>query len=204
MLLKKNHNMIPKSELIQLIKNSNSAEDYLRIVRKHLIHGLPYVFDNKSAEYYDFREMIAKRWNVGFHEVLIMGSGKLGYSYHKDSVFSNESDIDVAIINSKLFEDFCVEIRNFQYKIDKHIEILTKDENLKYNKFLSYMIKGWMRPDLIPPKITGKLSSNEWFNYFKSISYSNNPAGNYKISAGLFKNYEYMEWYYVNSIMSVK
>lgn len=33
------------------------------------------------------------------------------------------------------------------------------------------MIKGWMRPDILPVKITGELSKDEWFSYFKSISY---------------------------------
>lgn len=57
-----------------------------------------------------------------------------------------------------------------------------------------------MRPDKLPMKISGKLSKQEWFNYFKSISYENNLAGNYKVSAGLFKNFDYMEYYYLNSL----
>ena len=183
--------MITKQELLVNIGNANSDSEYLRIVRKYLIHGIPYVFKDRPNQYYDFREQIASHWHVGFQEVLILGSAKLGYSYHKDSVFSDESDIDVAIINQNLFEGFYQEIRNFQYRME-------------YNRFLSYMIKGWMRPDILPAKITGKLSKDEWFSYFKSISYNNNLAGNYKVSAGLFKNFDYMECYYTNSIKKIK
>lgn len=135
---------------------------------------------------------------------MILGSGKLGYSYHKNSVFSDESDIDVAIINQSLFESFYLEIRNFQYRLESGLETLTSHEKREYNRFLSYMIKGWMRPDILPAKITGKLSKDEWFSYFKSISYNNNLAGNYKVSAGLFKNFDYMEYYYTNSIKKFK
>lgn len=189
-----------KEELLEKISNASSNEDFLRIVRKYLIHGVPFVFKDNPELYYDFREQIARHWNVGFQEVLIMGSGKLGYSYHKNSKFSFESDIDVAIVNPRLFEDFYKAIKDFQYRKDQGIEILTSHEEKEYNEFLAYMIKGWMRPDKLPMKISGKLSKQEWFNYFKSISYENNLAGNYKVSAGLFKNFDYMEYYYLNSL----
>ncbi|WP_203031508.1 hypothetical protein [Segatella copri] len=187
--------MITKQELLDKIEQANSNDEYLRIVRKYIIHGIPYVFKDNANRYYDFREQIANHWHVGFQEVLILGSGKLGYSYHKNSVFSDESDIDVAIVNQSLFESFYLEIRNFQYRLESGLETLTSHEKCEYNRFLSYMIKGWMRPDILPAKITGKLSKDEWFSYFKSISYNNNLAGNYKVSAGLFKNFDYMEYY---------
>ena len=88
--------------------------------------------------------------------------------------------------------------------MESGLETLTSYEKKEYNRFLSYMIKGWMRPDILPAKITGKLSKDEWFSYFKSISYNNNLAGNYKVSAGLFKNFDYMECYYTNSIKKIK
>lgn len=196
--------MITKQELLAKIEYANSDGEYLRIVRKYLIHGIPYVFKDNPNRYYDFREQIASHWHVGFQEVLILGSGKLGYSYHKDSEFSVESDIDVAIVNQSLFEDFYQEIRNFQYRMESGLEVLTSHEKKEYNRFLSYMIKGWMRPDILPVKITGELSKDEWFSYFKSISYGNNLAGNYKVSAGLFKSFDYMEYYYTNSIKKLK
>lgn len=189
-----------KEDLLAKISDASTNEDYLRIVRKHLIHGIPYVFKDSPELYYDFRERIAQHWNVGFQEVLIMGSGKLGYSYHKDSIFSIESDIDVAIVNPRLFEEFYMAIKDFQYRKDQGIVTLTYYEQKEYNKFLSFMIKGWMRPDMLPSKISGKLSKQEWFDYFKSISYEHNLAGNYKVSAGLFKSFEYMECYYLNSL----
>ncbi len=196
--------MITKKELLHRIADAQSDDEYLRIVRKYLIHGIPYVFVDNPNRYYDFREQIAKHWHVGFQEVLILGSGKLGYSYHKDSEFSIESDIDVAIVNQSLFESFYQEIRNFQYRKEMGLETLSQYEEKEYRRFLTYMIKGWMRPDILPAKITGKLSKDEWFSYFKSISYGNNLAGNYKVSAGLFKNFDYMEYYYLNSIKKLK
>lgn len=195
---------VTKSELLSMVSQATNDEDFLRIVRKYLIHGIPYVFANNPEMYYDFREKIAHHWNVGFQEVLIMGSAKLGYSYHKKSVFSEESDIDVAIINQSLFEEFYVAVRDFQYRKEQGLETLTSYEENQYRNFLTYMIKGWMRPDFLPQKISGKLSKQNWFDYFKSISYEKNLAGNYKVSAGLFKSFDYMENYYLNSIKKLK
>ena len=126
--------MITKQELLDKIEHANSNNEYLRIVRKYLIHGIPYVFKDNPNLYYDFREQIATHWHVGFQEVLILGSGKLGYSYHKNSVFSEESDIDVAIVNQSLFEGFYQEIRNFQYRMESGLETLTSHEKKEYTR----------------------------------------------------------------------
>ena len=105
-------------------------------------------------------------------------------------------------IQSILFQGFTDEDWT-QLKQLSGIHITSYEKN-EYKRFQSYMIKGWMRPDILPAKITGKLSKKEWFSYFKSISYNNNLAGNYKVSAGLFKNFDYMECYYTNSIKKLK
>ena len=104
-----------------------------------------------------------------------------------------------------MFESFYLEIRNFQYRLESGLETLTSHEKKEYNRFLSYMIKGWMRPDILScQKLQVSYQKMKWFSYFKSISYNNNLAGNYKVSAGLFKNFDYMEYYYTNSIKKFK
>ncbi|MFQ9121598.1 MAG: hypothetical protein ACLR5N_00235 [Haemophilus parainfluenzae] len=52
-----------------------------------------------------------------FHEVFITGSAKLGYSYHKNKKFDENSDIDVAIVSSDLFNEIMLRIEEFQWKI---------------------------------------------------------------------------------------
>lgn len=92
---------------------------YVDIVRKYLFHGIPFVFNSRESEYFDFRDCIAKRWGIKYHEVLILGSAKLGYSYYKKTKFSLDSDIDVAIVSPKLFEEYVLSICQLQYDIEK-------------------------------------------------------------------------------------
>ena len=60
-----------------------------------------------------------------------------------------------------------------------------------------------MRPDKLPTSFQVNLLKSEWFDFFESISYGRSEVGNYKVAAGLFKNYEYLEKYYKRSIEDV-
>ena len=192
--------LISQNDFQTLIDQAGDYHDYSLLVRKYLFHGLPFVFEGREGDYYDFRAAIANQWNVRFHEVMILGSAKLGYSYYKKTPFTIESDIDVAIVNLELFEQFVKAVSDIQYKIDNGLIRLTYDQYRRYSKFLEYLVKGWMRPDLLPRNMTGIVNQGGWFKYFRSISYGNSQVGNYKISAGLFKSFDYMERYYVESL----
>ncbi len=192
--------LVSLNDFQKLINQANSDEDYSVLVRKYLFHGIPFIFNNRESDYYDFRAEIANQWKVRFHEVLIVGSAKLGYSYYKKTQFTLNSDIDVAIVNPCLFENFVNAVAEIQYKIDRSEIRMTQGSMTEYNRFLKYMIKGWMRPDLLPAYMKGIFNKDNWFKYFNSISYGKSLAGDYKISAGLFKNFDYMEKYYVESL----
>jgi hypothetical protein len=140
---------------------------------------------------------------VGFHEVFIVGSAKLGFSYYKGTEFNYDSDIDVVIVNEKLFEEFYFKITDYQYQLDRQYKTVDLKELKVYSDFLRYLVKGWMRPDKLPTSFQVNLLKTEWFDFFESISYGKSEVGNYKVAAGLFKNYEYLEKYYTRSIEDV-
>ena len=115
--------MIEKCDLLKLVSATQNYDECLKIVRKYIIHGTPFVFKDRENDYYEFRDTIAKQFKIGFHEVLILGSAKLGYSYHKDSVFSPESDIDVAEIT--------VMLKGFENDLNDPLDIFKNIENKK-------------------------------------------------------------------------
>lgn len=172
-------------------------EDILNFTRKYVIHGTPYIFKDKENEYYDFRKRISEKWNISFHEVFITGSAKLGYSYHKNKKFDENSDIDVAIVSSDLFNEIMLRIEEFQWKIKRKTICLSVDQLVQYHKFLEYLAIGWIRPDKLPNELlrNERHLKNEWFDFFKSISNGKSEAGNYKVAAGVFKSYKHLENY---------
>lgn len=165
-----------------------------------MFHGLPAVFDNRESDYFDFRQIIGEKFGIGFQEVFIVGSGKLGFSYIKGTQFSYESDIDVVVVNDQLFEKYYLNICDYQYQLDRFKKIPTEKELNMYNRFLQYLVKGWMRPDLLPYSFQADAIKSDWFDFFKSISYGQSSIGNYKVNGGLFKNYQYLEKYHLSGI----
>lgn len=184
----------------QYILESDSSQKQLLFVQKFIFHGVPHIFEGRENDYFEFRNRIANKFGVGFHEVFIVGSAKLGFSYHKGTVFNYDSDIDVVIVNERLFEEFYFKITDYQYQLDRQYETVDLRELKTYTHFLRYLVKGWMRPDKLPTSFQVNLLKTEWFDFFESISYGNSEVGNYKVSAGLFKNYEYLEKYYKRSV----
>ena len=175
-------------------------EDILDFARKFIIHGVPYVFEGREDEFFEFRNRISKQFLIDYYQVYIVGSGKLGFSYLKGTEFNYDSDIDVAIVSEELYDRYLKHIRKFQYDLERSKERLVEQEYRNYIKFLKYMAKGWMRPDLLPMKIEGIYLKKDWFDFFKRISYDKSEVGNYKVSGGVYKNYNYLEYYAVNSL----
>lgn len=189
-----------KEEFDGLLLNTKSPQDRLNFIKKYFFHGVPYVFKDNEEDYFEFRNRIANHFKIGFHEVLIVGSGKFGFSYYKDKLFNYDSDIDVAIVNERLFEDYYARICDYQYELDMKYKTIDQEEKRRYASFLQYLIKGWMRPDKLPTSFKVDLLKKEWFNFFSSISNDKSEVGNYQVSGALYKNYEYLEKYYVVNI----
>jgi hypothetical protein len=182
-----------------LIKTKNT-EDRIIFIRKFFVHGIPFVFGTDEGRYFDFRSRIANKFKIDFQEVFIVGSAKLGFSYLKKTPFSLESDIDVVIVNPNLFNFYHMAIAEYQYQLDIYRKTITIGESEQYQSFLKYFIKGWIRPDLIPTSFDIEVLRTQWFDYFKSISSGKSEVGNYKVSAGIFKDLSFFETYHLKSI----
>ena len=180
-------------------------EDDKRIfTQKHFFHGIPAVFNNRENEYFHFRKRIADQFEIGFYEVMIVGSSKFGFSPYKFTNFSFDSDIDVVLFNERLYDSFFELVCEYQYKIRKQIIRLNEEQLKKYQKFLKYFVMGWMRPDLLPQNTTEfKEIKQKWDDFFKSISHSKSEVGNYIVKGGLFKSHYYAEKYYRSSIEEI-
>lgn len=169
-------------------KRLKSDEEKTCFVQKNFFHGCPFVCNQNEVEYFNFRKKIADHFNVHYAEVHIVGSAKFGFSPYKSTAFSIESDIDVVISNSVLFDHYSRCICKFHYRKVRQKLSFTQEEEKKYRKFCDYLLKGWMRPDLLPKNVRDFAYLRKvWFDFFKSISHNNCSLGNYKVSGGFLK-----------------
>lgn len=182
----------------------NTPDEIANFCRKTVLHGTPHVFEGREDDFYEFRSRIAQNFGISFHEVIITGSGQLGFSPHKDTMFSLDSDIDVALVSQKLFEEFIEIARCYQMQLRRARRSITEYEQVMYHQFLEYSVLGWIRPDKLPTSFQVSLAKDGWFDFFKSLSYERSEVGNYKVNGGVFRSYRHLELYTISGIQSVR
>ncbi|MGK7955834.1 MAG: hypothetical protein AB4063_11345 [Crocosphaera sp.] len=185
------------------VRRLKNEEEIIDFCRKYLIHGIPYIFTENQDDYYEFRKRIANQFEINFYEIYITGSAKLGFSPFKQKTFDDDSDIDVAIISSQLYEKMLEPIYEYQMELRKARKSVTVRELEKYHSFLEYTAIGWIRPDKLPFSFDVGILKDSWFDFFNSISYGRSEVGDYKVSAGVFKSYSYFERYTISTLKQI-
>jgi len=168
------------------------------IVQKYVVHGTPYIFKDDEDKYFDLKREIAANFSEHYSNIHMVGSAKLGFSIAPNKLwkpFSIESDIDIVIVSTKLFENLWGNIHEFNIGLTNR----TKDEDNRYKRFLNYFFKGWIRPDLFPFEYPAK---TKWFEFFKSISYK--KYGPQKIACALYYSFNFFEKYHIENINKLR
>jgi hypothetical protein len=181
--------------------NESELEDFCR---RRSLHGTPEVFRDREDDFYCFRKRIATNFSISFHEVYITGSAKLGFSPFKKKIFDLESDIDVALVSSELYNYIMDSIHGYQMDLRQNRKAVSAGEIEKYHRFLEYSAMGWMRPDLLPTSFQIEPLRKKWFEFFGSVSHGNSEVGNYKVTAGAFRSYYHLERYTLSGLKSLK
>lgn len=192
-----------KSDFLLSLKTLGDSGALLAACRKYLLHGTPHVFEGREEDFFEFRRRIADKFSVGFHEVFVVGSAKLGFSPYKEKAFDLDSDIDVVIVSERLFEDLLNQIGDYQMELRRARRSVSQREQSLYHQFLEYIAIGWFRPDKLPVSFTMVDLKNDWFEFFRSISHGKSEVGNYKVNAGVFRTYAHLEGYLLEGLREV-
>jgi hypothetical protein len=191
-------------DFLQSLSNADSDAAVSDLCRKHVLHGTPHVFSGREDDYYEFRKRLAVKFDISFHEVFITGSAKLGFSPHKRTLFSYDSDVDVAIVSPLLYERMMETIREYQMSLRDARRAVTGKEIFMYHQFLEYAAIGWIRPDKLPLSFRVGELKRDWFDFFTSMSYGGSEVGDYKVSAGVFRSYRHLELYILSGLRHLK
>lgn len=192
------------NHFLDLLCAVGDDEELTDFCRKKVLHGTPRIFADREDDYYEFRKRISEKFDVGFHEVFITGSAKLGFSPFKGKEFGYDSDIDVAIVSKALYEKVLNVICRYQMELRRARRSVSIREINIYHEFLEYTAIGWIRPDKLPFSFRVGELKNKWFDFFRSVSYGKSEVGNYKVSAGIFKAHKFFEQYTVSGLKELK
>lgn len=128
---------------------------------------------------------IARNFEVEYNDVVVVGSARLGFSIkpsRRFESFGEDSDVDVAVVSTPLFERVWKEVyaydRSGAYWPDK-------------SSFRKYLSRGWIRPDLLPPEDTFEFSRG-WWPFFNDLNVAGCP---YKITCGIYHSQFFLREY---------
>lgn len=160
-----------------------------------------------DVDHTKLRRRIAEKFGIGIGDIVIVGSAKLGYTLRDKkqtdrrherpafSPFSDDSDVDIAIISDRLFDQIWK--RCFEFW-DSSGYASGSGYWPSGGQFRDYVFRGWMRPDHLPSE--GSFSYRaEWFDFFRRLT-SDRAAGDYKITAGLYREIYFLRAYQLISI----
>ena len=159
--------------------------DTTQIVRKHITMGESEVLTQDL--HFELRNEVAEHFDINPADVLLVGSGKLGFSLapqKRYQPFGDSSDLDLAIISDRLFDEVWHSV--VDYKNGGRYWP-------KFNDFKHHFFSGWIRPDKLPPSGKFEFGKN-WWKYFNDLTASG-KFGPYKIAAGLYRERKFLEKY---------
>ena len=178
-------------------------------VQKYLIDGPSYYFDKiQLGQEFEFKKEIARILNVHIRDIVIVGSGKLGFSIkpafpgsglflfkkfdhdYELGIKPKKSDLDIAIVSSQLF--------------DKEIENLythtTWYQNFKWDEksdFAKYILKGRFIIRFLPGDF--KLSKE-----VEIVQSSYQEKYGREINLEIYKSWYFFETYHNNNVFNIK
>lgn len=178
------------------------------IVQRYLIEDSTYFFNEiETGKEYDFKKEIAGILNVHIRDIVIVGSGKLGFSLkpdnsdiglylfkefdhnYKNNLSTKKSDLDIAIISSFLFDK---EIKNL-YNHTGFYKFNWNDRN----SFAKYVLKGKLAIRFLP--IDFQLTKEIMLVQEKyKMEYGR------EINIEIYKSWHYFETYHQENIKNIQ
>lgn len=171
--------------MIDDFKKDLSDLSSLQIVRKYIFSAESHILT--TDQHYQLKERVCEHFQVEYNDVIMVGSGKLGFSIkpsRRFEAFGDESDIDIAVVSTKLFEKVWSEAYTFK-KSGAYWP--------KSTEFFKYLSEGWIRPDKLPRKRNFEFTSH-WWDFFNGLT-SSGKYGPYSIKAGLYHSNFFLQEY---------
>lgn len=166
------------------------------IARKiYLTYPTIALIGNEERQFQIFNE-ISEYFEVPIINVQVVGSSKTGYSFHKKTTFNSlTSDLDIAIIDSNLFQHYTEWVFKTTDGFADRTGFTNYEGKSTYQQYINYVAKGIFRPDLMP---TGK-KRVKWLKFFGQLSNKNKDLFK-SINAGIYLSQTFFEFKQTSNI----
>lgn len=171
--------------MLEAFKTDLSSLSSIQMIRKYILNGSCHILNDD--QHFRLKEQICEHFRVEYNSVILVGSGKLGFSIKADKrflPFGEDSDIDVAVVSTELFQ-----------KVWEEVYLYKKSGAYWPNSgtFFRYLSEGWIRPDKLPSSDYFAFTAT-WWNFFNDITASKR-YGAFKVRAGLYHSMFFLQEY---------
>jgi hypothetical protein len=183
-----------------------------KIVKEYVFDGIPYVFQNRPEGLKTLRRYLSDSLRIKNENAIIIGSAKIGFSLSPDTMFrqfSNESDIDVLVVDERLFDAIWETILKWHYP--RRITGLA-GMDIQWNRRRRWdLYWGWLVPDRIRyeglsfPEVLKPVRniSTAWFNTFKGISRLADFSGR-DVHGRLYRSWANATLYHIDGLRQLR
>lgn len=172
------------------------------MVNYYLLEGIPAFFAKNWEGYSRFKEIIASKLNVHPKTVMLVGSGRWGFSTSPDKfpqLFDKgekQSDLDVVIADSALFDRTWRELCEYEMNESPKGAAL---ENFHRRRHLLY--RGTLDPNTFPVEMKIRHNWNDILQKFTEFRWENGTTRH--IEAWIFKDWHFVQKYYRESFQKI-
>lgn len=156
-----------------------------QIYRKYIWDSDCFALSNDQHLF--LKEDVCKNFQIEYSDIVIVGSAKLGFSIkpsRRFGAFNDDSDIDIAIVSTPLFERVWKDAYSFKQ---------THTFWPSSKSFFRYLSEGWIRPDRFPNS-SSFIFTQTWWEFFRELTNSK-KYGEIKISAGIYHSHFFLDKY---------
>jgi hypothetical protein len=182
------------------------------VVRKYIFEGVPYVFRETPELMEALRNHLCDDLGISADSTIVIGSAKIGFSLSPDTVFrqfSDESDIDVLIVDERIFDDIWKIVLKWHYP--RRIRGLEGMDGSWGRRRRRELYWGWFVPDKIKyeglsfPEVLKPLRdiSTAWFNAFRGLSRTPEFSRR-NITGRLYRTWDHAFLYHADGLRQIK
>lgn len=190
--------------LIQVGINDNLLDECLHSDRT------PFAFDPRPSSWEAFREEIATALTISISDIRVVGSARFGFSLAPKrnlAGFSSDSDIDVIVVNSDLFDSLWLALLGAAYPRSPNTDLLAGWLHERRKElYCGYVTPRGirLRADIFGDRARPILQlRTQWFNALKSAS-RHPPRAHSDVTGRLYRTWKHAELYHVDSLTSLQ
>lgn len=184
-----------------------------QVVQDQIFDGEVHFFRNNARHYDLLRDHLVPRLRIASRSNLkVIGSAKLGFSLDPAAfprAFSEQSDINVIVVDEELFDRFWLAVLQWHYGQPEKILVDHAREWMRQRRYEVYW--GSFDPARILPvniQDPARLReirdfSHSWFDAFQSLTRLNPFAGR-KVSGHLYRTWRHALLYQVSGLTEIK